>query len=349
MAPVPPLTTTDLTRVLFGSSAFQILNAASSLKLFTHLDGLAGATQEEIGAALGLRPRAVRVLLLGTTSLGLTVRDGEGRYRNADLVAGMLRDGTWEIMEDLIVYEAEIVRLVEADFTEALRQDTNVGLERLAGEGTDLYHRLAANPELEQLFYRCMRSWSRLSNPVLVAKADLTGVRSVLDVGGGDAVNAIALARANPGVHFTVWDLPGAVEIARKKVAENGLEDRITVAVGDIFADDYPTGHDCVLFANQMVIWTPEQNTDLLRKAYRALPDGGRVLIFNALSDDTGDGPLYAALDNVYFTTLPAANSMIYPWGAYEEWLTAAGFGAVERHPGDTWTPHGVVSGVRGA
>jgi L-tyrosine C(3)-methyltransferase len=348
MPHTPPLSHTDLTRVLFGSSAFQILNAASGLGLFALLQERPGSTAEEIGSRLGLSDRPVQILLLGTTALGLTTREDD-RYHNAELVTGMFRDGTWQIIEDIITFEAEIVRPVEADFTDALRENTNVGLRRLAGEGTDLYHRLAANPGMEELFYTCMRSWSRLSNPVLVAKADLTGASRVLDVGGGDGVNAIALARRHPHARFTVWDMPGAAEIARRKVAESGLADRISVAEGDIFADDYPEGHDCVLFANQMVIWSPEENMTLLRKAHRALPDGGQVIIFNAIADDTGDGPLYAALDNVYFTTLPAANSMIYHWGQYEEWLTRTGFTKVERHPGDTWTPHGAVSATKDA
>ncbi|MEU6485704.1 methyltransferase [Streptomyces sp. NPDC046887] len=346
MADVSPLTTDGLVRILFGSSAFQMLNAGRNLGLFRLLRSSPGLTAREVERELGLAERPVQILLLGTTALGLTVREGEG-YRNAGLLDGLFADGTWEIIDDLIDYEERIVRPAEVDFTESLRADTNVGLRRIKGSGPDLYHRLSADPELEQLFYRCMRSWSRLSNPVLVEKADLTGVRRVLDVGGGDGVNAIALAEANPGVSFTVLDLPGTVEIARRRIAERGLADRIEVRAADIFADDYPPGHDCVLFANQLVIWSPEENTRLLGKAYAALPEGGRVLVFSAMSDDSGDGPLYAALDNVYFATLPAGSSTIYRWGQYEEWFAAAGFVKPERLPGGRWTPHGVISAVK--
>ncbi|MFF3324042.1 methyltransferase [Streptomyces sp. NPDC002889] len=346
MAATSPLTTDGLVRILFGSSAFQMLNAGRNLGLFPLLQRRPGLSPQEIGRELGLEERPVQILLLGTTALGLTDRQDEG-YHNAELLTSMFADGTWEIIEDLIAYEEQIVRPAEVDFTESLRANTNVGLRRIKGTGTDLYHRLSADPDLEQLFYRCMRSWSRLSNPVLVEKADLTGVRRVLDVGGGDGVNAIALAQANPEVEFTVLDLPGTVEIARRKIAEHELADRISVRAADIFADAYPSGHDCVLFANQFVIWSPEENVGLLRKAYAALPDGGRVLVFNAMSDDSGDGPLYAALDNVYFATLPAASSTIYPWGQYEEWFAAAGFVKAERLPGGRWTPHGVISAVK--
>jgi L-tyrosine C(3)-methyltransferase len=341
-----PTDRADLVGVLFGANAFQMLNAGVDLGLFVLLHEQPELTAPEIGVRLRLAARPTQMLLLGATALGLAVRT-DGRYRNGPVIEEAFADGFWEILVDLVAFQAQVVYAPAADFTASLREDTNAGLTRFPGEGADLYHRLAADPSMEQLFYRCMRSWSRLSNPVLLANADLTGVRRVLDVGGGDGVNAIALAAAHPDVRFTVLDLPGATAIARKKIADQGLTDRIAVREGDIFAEPYPDGHDCVLFANQLLIWSPEQNLALLRNAYQALPPGGRVLVFSAMSDESGDGPLYAALDNVYFATLPAGASTIYHWGQYEDWLTAVGFSAVRRLPGDTWTPHGVVDAVK--
>lgn len=342
----PPLDPEALTGLLFGSSAFELLHAYVELDVAEELRDRRSADREQIGQALGLSERSTSILLLGTTAIGLTVLE-DGRYRNAELVDRLMADGTWEIIRDIVAFEAHIVNVANVDFIESLRQGTNVGLRRFPGEGDDLYHRLSADPELERLFYRCMRSWSRLSNPILVANADLGGVKKVLDVGGGDAVNAIALATANPEVSFTVVDLPGAAAIARKKVAESGLTDRIDVAELDIFADPYPGGHDCVLFANQLLIWAPDQILRLLHKAYDALPSGGRVLAFSVMSDERASGPLYAALDNVYFATIPAGGSRIYSWDAYENWLTEVGFGSVRRLPGQTWTPHGVIAAVK--
>ncbi|MTD53334.1 methyltransferase domain-containing protein [Amycolatopsis sp. RM579] len=322
-----------------------MLNAGHELGLFRLLAERPELTAGDIAGALGVAPRSADILLLGTTALRLTVFDN-GRYRNARLIDAMFADDSWEILGDLITFEDRIVYPAQADFVESLRQNRNVGLRRFPGEGTDLYHRLAEDPALEELFYRCMRSWSRLSNPVLLGKADLTGVTHVLDVGGGDGVNAIALAQRYPHVRFTVLDLPGAVEIAREKIDHSGLSDRISVCAADMFRDAFPRGHDCVLFANQLLIWSAEQNRTLLGKAWQALPAGGKVLIFSAMADSP-EGPLYAALDNAYFATLPAENSTIYRWDEYEKWLVDTGFREVRHLPGDTWTPHAVISAIR--
>jgi SAM-dependent methyltransferase len=336
----------DLVRILFGGGAFQILHAGCELGLFRLLRERPGLPAPAIADGLGLRERPVQILLLGTTALDLTVRS-DNKYFLGGLVSDLFREGSWEIIEDLTEFQHEIALPASIDFVASLREDTNAGLRRLPGDGDNLYQRLTSDPRTERLFFRCMKSWSSLSNPVLVANADLSAVRRVLDVGGGDGVNSIALAAANPDTEFTVLDMPGAAAIARDKIRGQDLERRISVAEGDMFSDPFPEGHDCLLFANQLVIWSPEQNLALLRKAYEALPDGGRLLIFNAFSDDAGDGPLYAALDNVYFATLPTPHSRLYSWAQYEEWLGCAGFAKAARFPGGGWTPHGVISAVK--
>lgn len=336
----------DLVPVLFGHAAFQQLNAAAELGLFELLDAKGELTKAAIAESLGLSARSADLLLLGTTSLRLTEKSGD-RYRNGPAVAELFGARQWPIIRDIIEFQARVSYLPASDYTESLRRDRNVGIRHFPGDTEDLYSRLANVPGLEDLFYRCMNSWSELSNPVLVRHVDYPGDRSILDVGGGDAVNAIALARAHPKLRVTVLDRAPALEIARRNIDGAGLADRIGTHAADIFADDYPPGHDDVLFAHQLVIWSPEQNRALLGKAHRALAPGGRVLIFNAMSDDDGRGPLYAGLDNVYFATLPFAQSTLYPWGAYREWLADNGFGRIREIRGASWTPHGVVEAYR--
>jgi tRNA A58 N-methylase Trm61 len=135
------------------------------------------------------------------------------------------------------------------------------------------------------------------------------------------------------------------VEVARDNIVAAGLDDRVEVMVGDMFNDPMPTGFDLVLFAHQFVIWSPEQNQTLLARAHEALAPGGRVAVFNAFADDHGGGPLYTALDNVYFATLPTEESTIYEWREHEEWLTAGGFVDIRRIGSEGWTPHGVIVG----
>lgn len=339
----------DLTRLvptLFGFAAFQQLRAASELQLFEFLDQHGPATCEQVAEGLHLPARSARALLLGTTSLGL-VEAGPDGHRLGEDIRNAFDDGTWALVRDIVEFQHRLAYLPATEYTESLRTGRNEGLKHVPGDGDNLYTRLEQSPELENLFFRGMTAWSELSNPVLLHQVDYRGASRVLDLGGGSAVNAIALARAHPHLEVTVFDLEGAVEVARDNVAAAGLADRVRVMAGDMFVDPLPEGHDLVLLAHQLVIWSAERNQELLSRARDALPSGGRVVVFNAFADDGGRGPLYAALDNVYFTTLPAEQSTIYEWGEHERWLTAAGFTDLTRIAADGWTPHGVLQGWR--
>ncbi|WP_228974815.1 methyltransferase [Streptomyces sp. DH12] len=331
-----------LSLLLFGHAAFQYLNAACELELLDLLMEREPLTADEIRDELRLAERAADILLLGCTALGLTCKEGD-RYRVAPLITALAAEGTWSKIKDTVAFEQHIVYQGQVDFVASLRENTNVGLRHIPGDHPDLYHRFSRHPRLEGVFYRYMRSWSQLANDHLVAALDLADATRLLDCGGGDAVNACALAQSNPHLRATVLEIPASATLTEKRIAEAGLSDRVSVLPCDMFADAFPSGNDCVLFAHQLVIWTPEENTALLRKAHDALVPGGRVVIFNSMSDDEGDGPLVAALDSVYFATLPAEGGMIYPWRLHERCLREAGFSDIQRVPVPGWTPHGII------
>jgi ubiquinone/menaquinone biosynthesis C-methylase UbiE len=344
--PVPaagePLDMHGLAWILHGHAAFQHLNAACELKLFEFVTDRGAVTKADVAKGLKLQERAVDILLLGVTSLGLlTVSDGH--YRLAPVLDEMMKSDEWQRFTYIVAFEQHIVYEGQHDFTESLRDNTNVGLRRVPGAGRDLYHRLSENPQLEGVFYRYMRAWSELANKHLVSSLDLSGVKKLLDVGGGDAVNALALAEANPHLQATVLDIEKAMPIVQKKIAEAGLLDRVRAQALDILHEPLPDGHEVVLFAHQLVIWTLEENTALLKKAYEALPKGGRVVIFNSMSNDEGDGPVVAGLLSVYFAALPAEGGMIYSWAQHEKCLDDAGFRNFRRIPVPGWTPRGIL------
>ncbi len=332
-----------LTPIMFGASSFQYLHAGCELGLFELLNKKGGLTKGQIAQILNLQDRAIDILLLGTSALKLTKIE-EGLYSNTSLINEIFEKGIWKIFKDVVAFEQYIVYTAQVDFAESLRNNTNIGLKRIPGANRDLYHRLSENPQLENVFYEYMESWTLLVNHHLFDNFDFSHVNHVLDVGGGTAVNAIALAKRFPKIQVTVLEIPGTGPIARSNIAAAGLSERVHVHECDMFAGEFPKGHDCVLFSHQLVIWTPEENQKLLKKAYDSLPNNGNVVIFSSISNDEGDGPLMAALDSVYFACLPAEGGMIYNWCQYDEWLTSSGFSQIAHKNCYGWTPHGLIS-----
>jgi L-tyrosine C(3)-methyltransferase len=332
----------DLGLLLFGHAAFQYLYAGCELGVFKSLSDEPDLSRTSLMESLKLDPQSGRCLLLGLTALKLIVRTDD-TYRNSRVIEKLFAESKWEMFYDTVLFEARIVYAGQADFVESLRQNRNVGLRQIPGEGPDLYHRLAENPELQKIFYNYMSSWSRLANPLLLKHVDFGQTQSAVDVGGGDGTNAIALAQANPHLKITLLDISSCCEIARRKVAQHNLTDRIEVREGNMFLNEFPSGHDCFLFIHQLVIWPLDVNTSLLTRAYQALKPGGRVIIFNSITSDDDGGPVMGALDTVYFVCIPAEGGMIYSWKDYEGCLRSAGFEQIERIECGGWTPHGII------
>ncbi len=74
---------------------------------------------------------------------------------------------------------------------------------------------------------------------------DLSRVRHLMDVGGGEGAFLEAVARRHAGPRLTLFDLPPVAERAADRLARVGLEGRIACRGGD-FHDGLPTGADAI-------------------------------------------------------------------------------------------------------
>jgi ubiquinone/menaquinone biosynthesis C-methylase UbiE len=335
-----------LGELLFAAAAFQCMRAACETGL---LDSLADAGEEmarqELADKLGIDGRWLDMLLTGACATGLVRRSGAGLYSLTEDVAAAVDDPEWKLFKAAVAFEQYITYPGITDFTESLVNQTNVGIRHFPGEPNEtLYERFERQPDLQAVFYEYMNSWSRIGRPVLVEALRGISATRILDVGGGDAVNAIGVVREVPGCRATVLDIAATAGIAKQRVQDAGLAERVDVVVCDIFADPFPPGHDVVLFAHQLVIWSEAENLALIRKANEVLPIGGHVVIFSSMTDDSEDGPLVAAMASVYHACIPSEEGgRIYPWRHYEDWLGTNGFGNVRRVSSTGWTPHGAI------
>ncbi|MEL7037836.1 MAG: methyltransferase [Cyanobacteria bacterium J06592_8] len=332
----------DLVQILYGHSAFQNLYAGCELGVFELLWKHPELSQAEISQHLNLEEYPTKALLLALTALNLIQKDSD-RYRNSFVIQMLFLENTWKEFYDVVLFEAKIVYRGSIDYVESLQQNKNVGLRQFQGQGPDLYNRLHEDPGLDQVFYNFMGSWSKLVTPLWLEKIDFSNFQTVVDVGGGDATNSIALAKAFPNVKITLMDIPDSCKIAQQHIDQNQLTDQIQVMGADIFVDEFPQNQDCFLFIHVLVIWSLEKNTTLLRRAYEALKPGGSLIIFNMMTSDQEDGPLMAALDSSYFVSIPHEGGMIYTWSDHEQCLRDAGFTQMRRIDCDFWAPSGII------
>jgi len=157
---------------------------------------------------------------------------------------------------------------------------------------------------------------------------DFSGVRRLLDVGGGSGCYAISIALANPEMRATVMDLPTICQVADDYIAQAGAGDRVDSRVVDMFREAWPAGYDCHFFANVFHDWSFETCADLARSSLAALEPGGRICLQEMLLDDSGDGPIQPVAFSVLMCL--GTKGQQFTFGQLKAILEEAGFTGVE-------------------
>jgi cyclopropane fatty-acyl-phospholipid synthase-like methyltransferase len=157
----------------------------------------------------------------------------------------------------------------------------------------------------------------------------------MLDLGGGSAAYSIAFAKANAELQVDVVDQPTVLPLTEEYIRRAGLEERIHTRAGDLRKDRFGDsetgeGYDLVLLSAIAHMFSPEENRDLLRRIYRALDAGGRLVLQDFILEADKTRPMFAALFslNMLVNTEGGAS---YSEAEYEEWLHEAGFRETRR------------------
>jgi demethylspheroidene O-methyltransferase len=302
----------------------QTLLAAVQLRLFETLRD-APLPLPVLAARLQLSEAAAQCLLRATDSLQLTVRRRDGRHGIGPLGAALLGDPGIVAM---VQHHATLYRDL-ADPVALLRRD---------GGGTGLagywaYARASAPPDPAQVaaYTRLMAATQPMISAEILAAYDLSQHRRLLDVGGGDGSFLAAAGRAAPSLEVHLFDLPAVLPQAEARLGEAGLLPRATLHGGSFRTDSLPLGCDAISLVRVVHDHDDLVAQGLLRKAYEALPAGGRLLLAEPMAETPGAEPMGGAYFGFYLFAMGSGR----PRSAVEltSMLRTAGFGRVRELP----------------
>ncbi|WP_424868113.1 methyltransferase [Streptomyces sp. SAI-229] len=323
---------------------FNAVTSAVEFGIFRFLSENPGSDFGGIHAFTGVPRHQLRVLLQAVCSTGLLVR-ADGAYSNSPVAENLLASDDDDSWGHILIGWKEVYYPAFAQMTKALRTGTNTALESYPGDEPTLYQRLSRNPEVEAVFHRAMSAFTLRSVDALAEREEFSTVRHLLDVGGGDGTTSLRLVTRHPGLRSTVFDMPSVSRLADEKTTATST-DRVELLPGDIFKDEFPLGADAVLFSHVLEIFSEGQIMGLLKKAYDALPEGGRIFLYGYnVSDDETTG-IFGARLGLYFNVLASGQGMAYPAGDYENWLRQVGFGDVSTQGGMPYE-HGLTMGTK--
>jgi len=216
-----------------------------------------------------------------------------------------------------------------ADLDEALR--TGKPQNEFKSSGQPMFDQLYSDPARLREFLDAMSGFQAGNFALLAEKLDWSGVRTVADVGGCLALLSRMVASRHPHLRCKSFDLPAVGPHARDAVAKAGMADRIEIVDGDFFKDDFPKA-EVVTMGNILHDWNLEKKMMLIRKAYDALPKGGRFVAVENVIDDARREHAFGLLMSLNML-IEFGDAFDYTGADFRKWCGEVGFTRCEIVP----------------
>jgi len=150
-------------------------------------------------------------------------------------------------------------------------------------------------------------------------------------VGGGQGGWVIALAQRVTHLQLHLFDLPGVAALARQRVAEAGLTQRISCTGGSFRSDALPEGADLITLLRVAHDHADEAVLELLTCIHQALPAGGQLLLAEPMAEP--EGKPCASDAYFHFYLLAMGRGRLRTAGELSQLMRRAGFGAIRSIP----------------
>ncbi|MEP7366123.1 MAG: methyltransferase [Acidobacteriota bacterium] len=310
----------QIMQVGLGFWASKTLLSAIEMEVFTEL-AKHPSDLETLRGRLGLHSRSAHDFFDALVALGFLQRE-DGRYRNTAATDLYLDKNKPSYLGGML--EMANLRLYHfwGSLTEALRTG-QLQNEAKAG-GQSLFEALYADPARLKTFLKAMSGLSRGANIAIAAKFPWKSYASVVDVGTAQGDLVVQIAKANPHLKGMGFDLAEVGPIFEDYVDENELSGRVVFSPGSFFTDPLPNA-DVVTMGHILHDWDLDEKKMLIEKAYKALPDGGALIIYEALIDDQRSQNAFGLLMSLNML-IETNGGFDYTGADCQGWMREAGF-----------------------
>lgn len=258
------------------------LHAAVELDIFSLL-GHRSLTAGEIKTAIGGSERGVTPLLNALTAMELLKRQGD-TYANTEEGLGLLSRESPRYIGHILLHHHHLMASWER-----LAEAVKTGAPQRTRASWD-------DESVRESFLMGMFTLAMQLGPRIAEIVDLSGCRTLLDLGGGPGTYAIHFCLKNPQLQAVVFDLPTSKPFAERTIGRFGLEERIRFAGGDFIRDDLTGRYDVIWLSQILHGEGPESCEAIIRKAVSVLAPNGKMLIHEFFLNDTLDSPLFPAI-----------------------------------------------------
>ncbi|HVR35266.1 MAG TPA: methyltransferase [Methylomirabilota bacterium] len=188
----------------------------------------------------------------------------------------------------------------------------------------DGFNEIHSNRDRLRDFLRAVSARSLPGIRAMATKFPWEGYRTLLDVGTAEGALPVEIARAHPHLSCAGFDLPACRPFFEAYVRTHGVSDRTRFIAGDFFKDPLPPA-DVITMGHILREWNLEKRRQLIAKSHAALPEGGSLVVREALLEEDRHRNAFALL--IGMTPRPRTTGK-FDCAAedYRAWMEEAGF-----------------------
>jgi hypothetical protein len=306
-------------RIREFAASFQksrILLSGFELDIFTNIDE-AGTTNNQIAKILHLDEHASERLLNALASLGFLEKRGNLFFntvesynflskKSPDYLGGLMHSAhLWKTWSNL---------------TQVVRTGISAHPEEINERGEEWLFS----------FITAMHDRGKKQAPEQLKNVDMSGINSILDIGGGSGAYSMEFVSKKPEVTATVYDLPSVVPITNQFILKEGYSGKIKTHTGDYTTDELPAGFDLVFLSAVIHSNSFAVNKDLIKKCYSSVNENGKIIIQDWIMNNDRTKPLSGAVFAINMLVGTEAGDC-FTEAEVTEMLTVAGFKDISR------------------
>jgi O-methyltransferase domain len=279
MAKNPPPPDVMFTLIM-GRFVSHLICAAAKLDLADHLKH-GPRTVEELAAAADVQAPALYRVLRALASVGVFAETRDKRFKLTPLAA-TLQKAVPGSMRAAALMLGE--RYQEDSWARLLHGVKTGEIPFLSAHGVSYFEYLEKHPEELKTFGEAMTSISTTENRAIAAACKFSGIRTLVDVGGGNGSLLATILKANPKLKGVLFDLPSVTARAKQDghLKAQGIAERCTLESGDFF-EAVPKGGDAYLMKRTLHDWNDERCAKILANCRVAMSEKGRVLVVDSV------------------------------------------------------------------
>jgi len=231
-------------------------------------------SSSQIAVATGADESCISRLMRALCVVGVFRTNGEGRFALTGL-GKPLQSNVPGSLRAMVITLGEVHYAAWAHLLESVKTGAPAFPHAF---GAEMFDYLARENAAGTAFNRAMTDYSALSSCAVLLSYDFSGVRSIVDVGGGCGTLLTSILLMYPSMRGTLFDIAPVIAAAEQSLKAHPCRERCTMVSGN-FLDCVPRDFDAYLMSSVIHDWDDERAIKILQNCRRSMGQQSRVLL----------------------------------------------------------------------